>query len=89
MPTSYSSRLRLAKPAAGELNNTWGDVVNQNLTDMVDQAIAGVTTVSLPDSNYSLTTANGTTDESRPAVLVFTGALTAARTVTTPAVSKV
>ena len=88
MPTSYSSRLRLAKPATGELNNTWGDVVNQNITDMVDQAIAGVGSIALTDANYTLTTNNGTSDDARNAVLNFTGALTANRTITAPAVSK-
>lgn len=88
MPTAYTSRLRLAQPATGELNNTWGTVVNDNITAMIEQAIAGVAGVALSDANYSLTTANGTTDESRCAVLAFTGALTATRTITAPAVSK-
>lgn len=88
MPTSYTSRLRLAKPANGELNNTWGTVVNDNITEMVDQAVAGVSSIALSDANYVLSTANGTSDQARNAVLVFTGALTATRTITTPAVSK-
>jgi hypothetical protein len=88
MPSSYTPSLRLELPVTGELTGTWGDQVNQGITELVDAAIAGTATVSMPDSNYTLTVDNGATDESRRMFVVLTGALTATRDVICPAVSK-
>jgi hypothetical protein len=88
MPSSYTQSLRLELPVTGELTGTWGDQVNQGITELVDAAIAGTATVSMPDSNYTLTLDNGATDESRRMFVVLTGALTATRDVICPAVSK-
>ena len=41
MTTQYSPILKLALPVQGELSGTWGDVVNDNITSMVEQAYAG------------------------------------------------
>jgi len=88
MPSSYTTSLRLELPVTGELTGTWGDQVNQGITELVDAAIAGTATVSMPDSNYTLTVDNGATDESRRMFVALTGALTASRDVICPAVSK-
>jgi hypothetical protein len=88
MPSSYTTSLRLELPVTGELTGTWGDQVNQGITELVDAAIAGTATVSMPDSNYTLTVDNGATDESRRMFIALTGALTASRDVICPAVSK-
>jgi hypothetical protein len=88
MPSSYTTSLRLELPVTGELTGTWGDQVNQGITELVDAAIAGTATVAMPDSNYTLTVDNGATDESRKMFVVLTGALTASRDVICPAVSK-
>ena len=95
MTTQYTPILKLALPVTGELNGTWGNVVNDNITSMVEQAVAGLSTINTWTTNsHTLTTANGTTSESRCAVLVFeTGAggsaLSAAGEVICPALSKV
>ena len=71
MTTQYTPILKLALPVTGELSGTWGDVVNDNITSMVEQAIAGLATINTWSANsHVLTTANGTTSESRCAVLV-------------------
>jgi hypothetical protein len=94
MTTQYSPLLKLALPVTGELSGTWGDVVNDNITSMVEQAIAGLATINTWTANsHTLTTANGTTAESRCAALVAadgTGgtALTAAGEIICPALSK-
>ena len=91
MTTQYTPILKLALPVTGELSGTWGDVVNDNITSMVEQAIAGLATISTWTGNsHTLTTANGTTSESRCAMLVAqTGAgLTAAGEIVCPASSK-
>jgi hypothetical protein len=72
----------------GELVGTWGDVANGGLTELVDAAIAGTASVAMSDANYTLTVADGATDESRRMFVVLTGALTAQRNVVCPSVSK-
>jgi hypothetical protein len=88
MPTSYTSVLRIAKPATGELSGTWGDVVNDNITTMLEQAITGVATVAMADANQTLTTANGTTDQARCMMVECTGALTGNKNVVCPTATK-
>jgi len=90
MPTTYTPILQLALPATGELNGTWGTTVNDNITSMVEQAIAGLATISTwTSASHTLTTANGTTDEARCAILQCSGAPGAAATVICPTASKV
>jgi len=94
MATQYTPILQLALPVTGEINGTWGDVVNDNITSMVEQAIAGMATISTWTANsHTLTTANGTTDEARCAMLLLqTGAggtaLTGAGEIICPARTK-
>lgn len=89
MTTSYSPILKLALPVTGELDGTWGDVVNQNITSMVEEAIAGLATISSwTGASHTLTTANGVTSESRCAILQCSGSPGAAATVICPAVTK-
>ena len=71
MATQYTPILKLALPVTGELSGTWGGVVNDNITSMVEQAVAGLATINTWTANaHTLTTANGTTSESRCAMLV-------------------
>lgn len=93
MATQYTSILKLALPTTGELDGTWGDVVNNNITSMVEEAIAGLSTINTwSTDSHTLTTANGTTSESRAAILVLadTGtALTGAGELICPDASKI
>ena len=93
MTTQFSPILKLALPVQGELSGTWGTVVNDNITSMVEQAIAGRAVVNTWTGNsHTLTTANGTTSESRCAMLSLTDTtsdLTGAGTVVCPAASKI
>ena len=93
MATQYTSTLKLALPVTGELSGTWGDVVNENITSMVEQAVAGLASINTWTTNsHTLTVANGTTSESRCAMLVLTDtgtALTGAATVVCPTASKI
>jgi hypothetical protein len=88
MSSSPSPILRLELMATGENPNTWGVITNTNLGTLLEQAIAGAVTIALPDSNYTLTNINYTSDQARNMILLLTGALTQARTITAPAVSK-
>ena len=93
MATQYTNILKLALPVQGELSGTWGDVVNDNITSMVEEAIAGRKVINSWTANsHTLTIADGTTSESRAAILSLTdsgSALTGAGTVICPAASKV
>jgi hypothetical protein len=94
MTTNYTPTLKLALPITGELTGTWGDVVNDNITSMIEQAIAGLSNIDTWTANvHTLTTANGTTSESRCAMLVAatgTGgtAITGAGQIICPAAAK-
>lgn len=88
MTTAYTSLLGLALPVTGELSGTWGDTVNQQITSLLDSAVAGSTTVST-DADVTLTSTTGAANEARSAVIYCSGARTATRTVTAPAHSKV
>lgn len=93
MTTQYTSILKLALPVQGELSGSWGDVVNNNITSMVEQAVAGLATINSWSTNsHTLTSADGTTSESRCAVLVAdddgAGNPSAAATIICPSATK-
>jgi hypothetical protein len=88
MPTAFTPLLGLALPVQGELSGTWGDTVNSSITNLLDTAVAGTTTLST-DGNVTLTSSTGVSDQARSAVVLLSGARTAIRTVTAPARSKV
>jgi len=81
MTTAYTSLLGLALPVTGELSGTWGDTVNDQITALLDSAIAGTTTLST-DADVTLTTTTGAANTSRQAVLLCSGARTVLRTIT-------
>lgn len=88
MATGNTALLGLALPVEGELDGTWGDVVNDSITSLVDSAIAGTTTLST-DADVTLTTTSLASNQARQAVLLWTasnGATT--RNITAPAQSK-
>tara|TARA_R100001163_G_C5030568_1_gene170905 strand:+ start:174 stop:1130 length:957 start_codon:yes stop_codon:yes gene_type:complete len=92
MATTYTSILGLAKPAAGELTGTWGTTVNAQVTDMVEEAIAGLAVHNMAsDANYTLTTADGSTSQARAAMVEITDTstnLSAGRDIIVPAKTK-
>lgn len=89
MATGATSLLGLALPVTGELSGTWGTVVNDQLTSLVDSAIAGTTTLST-DADVTLTTASLTANQARQAIILWAPASgTVTRNITAPAQSKV
>jgi hypothetical protein len=88
MTTGNTTLLGLALPVEGELDGTWGDVVNDSITSLVDSAVAGTTTLST-DADVTLTTTVLAANQARQAVILWTasnGATT--RNITAPAQSK-
>jgi len=67
MATGNTTLLGLALPVDGELDGTWGDVVNDSITSLVDSAVAGTTTLST-DADVTLTDTTLAANQSRQAV---------------------
>lgn len=91
MASTYSPTLRLELIGTGDQSGLWGDTTNTNLGALIEQAITGVESIPMLDANYTLTALNGSVDEARNAVLIFTSgvALTATRDVIIPNVEKI
>jgi len=86
--TNFSPLLGLALPTTGDLQGTWGTTVNDSITNLIDSAVAGTTTLSA-NTDVTLTTTNGAANQARNAIILWTasnGATT--RNITAPAQSK-
>ena len=89
MSSTYSPLLRFELIGSGEQAGLWGTTTNQNLGSLVEQAIAGVATITLSSTaQYVLQELNGTPDQARCAVLSFIGAPGGATEIIIPAKQK-
>lgn len=88
MASTYSPSLRITLIGDGEQSGTWGATTNTNLGSLLEQAITGVQTITLSGTSYTLSAFDGSVDESRNQVLIFSGVLSANCTVTAPSVEK-
>lgn len=90
MSTTYSTSLRLALMGTGDQSGTWGNTTNTNLGTLLEQSISGVRPISLTGlTTYTLQAYNGTLDDARSMVLVFTGSPSATVTIVAPLVNKI
>ena len=94
MTTGTTTLLSLALPVEGELDGTWGDVVNYGITDYVDIAVAGTLTlngdgaVTLSNTAGDASGTNIGSTTAQYAVIKITGTLTTTKVVTAPSTSK-
>ena len=88
MPSTFSQNLRLELIGSGEQSGVWGQTTNNNLGDLIEQAISGATVLDVTLADITLTALNGVVDQSRSAVLRITGTPGTTRTITIPNVSK-
>jgi hypothetical protein len=94
MTTGATTLLSLALPVEGELDGTWGDVVNYGITDYVDIAVAGTLTlngdgaVTLAKTAGDASGTNIGATTAQYAIIKVTGTLTTAKVVTAPSTSK-
>ncbi len=89
MPSAYTSLLGFVQPVTGELNNTWGNTVNNQLTQLIEDSIAATSTANVTAGDWTLsTTAGGAANEARTAILIATGTPGVARSVFAPKLSK-
>lgn len=91
MSSDYTPNLRLTLQGSGDNPNTWGDITNEQVIDLIEEAIAGVVQVNCTGSsniNIATTTQNGATDQARNAVLQLVGTIGADIQLIVPSVQK-
>lgn len=88
MASTFSPSLRIELIGDGDQSGIWGQTTNTNLGTLIEQAIAGVVTITMLDANYTLTNFNGVSDEARNQVIVATGTNAAVRDIIIPLVEK-
>ena len=81
MASTYSANNGMEKPAKGDLDGTWGDMVNENM-DIIDRALSGVGTITLSGTTHTLTTTDGATTDGQFKVLVLSGSPSGTNTIT-------
>ena len=81
MASTYTTRIRLTKQGDGDNPNSWGTVLNNGVTSLVDDAIAGYTTVALgANATVTLSAVDGGSDIPRNAFLETNGTVGGAHT---------
>lgn len=89
MATAYTSLLGFALPVTGELDGTWGDVVNNSITQLVEDSVAGTATQSVTSADWTLTTTgSGAINQARCAIIRPTGTPGVSRNIIAPSSSK-
>lgn len=88
MASTYSPDLRLELIANGEKTGTWGTITNLNLGTLIEDAIAGVATVTTSSAAQALTVFNGAQDQARCSTLVLNTVAAANYNVYVPPVPK-
>lgn len=89
MSSSYTTLLGLVLPVEGELVDSWGDVVNAELTQLLEDSIAGYVAQDVSGGNWTLTTTgSGAANQARMAILIATGAPGTTRYIYAPKFSK-
>lgn len=89
MPSTFTTSLRQELQATGENETTWGEKVNRNFSEVLEQAIAGIATITMTNADYELSVAFGAEDEARSAIIIASGSLSTQRNVIVPAVPKI
>ena len=94
MSSTYSTSLRIELQATGANSGTWGTITNNNFSQSLEFAIAGVTNVACGDAAVtSLTNADGpqsqANNQARNAHIRLTGAHGAVRIAQFPATQKI
>ena len=88
MTINYTTLLGLAQPVNGTEAGTWGTVVNDEITALVEQAIAGTASIDVTAGNVTLTDTDGASNQARCAMIIATGAPGVSRNVIAPSQSK-
>jgi len=89
MADSFTTLLRLIKQETGGNENVWGNFLNLQMIDLLDDAIAGFEEIDVTLSDQVLLPDNGADDPTRAAILVAQGLPPdGTRTIQVPSTSK-
>jgi len=76
MASTFTTNIRLTKQGDGDNPNSWGQVLNDGVISLADQAIAGIATISVgATTSVTLTSNDGSGDEARSAILHIKGSV--------------
>ena len=76
MSSTFTTNLRLNKQGDGDNANSWGQVLNDGVISLVDDAVAGYTTISVgTTATVTLTENQGSGDQARSAFLEIKGSV--------------
>ena len=89
MTINYTTLLGLAQPVTGTEAGTWGDTVNDAITALVEEAVAGSETINVTAGDVTLTDTDGVANQARNAILLITGTPGTSRNVIAPSQSKI
>lgn len=90
MTTIFTPSIGLAKQATGTNDQVWGDVLNDGMIGLVDDALAGRTDIDVTAGNVQLTTTPGAADQARAMfILISAGTPGITRDVIVPTLDKV
>jgi hypothetical protein len=87
MASSYTTSLKIQQIGAGEQSGVWGSTTNTNW-NLIEQAVTGVAQITMANSNYTLSSLNGVSDEARCMVIVAGGTNSAVWQIVAPLVKK-
>lgn len=89
MATAFTTLLGYALPTTGELDGIWGDEVNNSITQLVEDSVAGYASHDMTAADWTLTTTgSGLSNEARMMVLITSGTPGVSRNIIAPAHSK-
>jgi hypothetical protein len=88
MSSSYSPDLRIELIGTGDQAGVWGNTTNTNLGTLMENAVAGYTSVSIIASPQALTANDGAEDQARYAAIALSTVLSGNFTVCIPPNSK-
>jgi microcystin-dependent protein len=87
MSSQYTTSLKIQEIGAGDQSGTWGNTTNTNWA-LIEQAVAGVQSITMSNANYTMTNLNGILDEARNMILIVGGTNSGIYQVIAPLVPK-
>lgn len=88
MAINYTSLLGLAQPVTGTEAGAWGTVVNNQITALLEEAVASTVSLDVTSGDITLTATVGAANQARRALLLITGTPGTTRNVIAPSQSK-
>lgn len=88
MADTFTTNLRFLLQDIMANVNLWGNLYNENVTELVEEALIGVADIDVTASNISVVELDGNSDLQRPMFLVATGNPGQAREIVLPTIDK-